>query len=33
MRLVDRSFALADIAEAFRFQKAGGHFGKIALEF
>lgn len=31
--VIDRSFALADIAEAFRLQKAGGHFGKIALEF
>lgn len=31
--VIDRSFALSDIAEAFRLQKAGGHFGKIALEF
>lgn len=31
--VIDRSFALADIAEAFRLQQAGGHFGKIVLEF
>jgi NADPH:quinone reductase-like Zn-dependent oxidoreductase len=31
--IIDRSFPLADIAEAFKLQKSGGHFGKIALEF
>ncbi len=31
--VVDRSFALPDIAEAFHLQRSGGHFGKIALEF
>lgn len=31
--VIDRTFALAEIAEAFRLQKAGGHFGKIALQF
>jgi NADPH:quinone reductase-like Zn-dependent oxidoreductase len=31
--VIDRSFALGDIAEAFRHQEAGRHFGKICLEF
>lgn len=31
--VIDRSFALEDIADAFRLQKSGGHFGKIVLEF
>lgn len=31
--VVDRSFALSDIAEAFQLQRSGGHFGKIVLEF
>ncbi len=31
--VIHRSFPLAEIAEAFRLQKSGGHFGKIALEF
>jgi len=30
--VVDRSFPLAGIADAFRLQQRGGHFGKIALE-
>jgi len=30
--VVDRSFPLASIADAFRLQQRGGHFGKIALE-
>ncbi|WP_179400996.1 zinc-dependent alcohol dehydrogenase family protein [Burkholderia guangdongensis] len=29
--VIDRTFALDDIADAFRFQQAGQHFGKIAL--
>ncbi|MDB5952872.1 MAG: NAD(P)-dependent alcohol dehydrogenase [Massilia sp.] len=30
---IDRAFALADIADAFRYQASGAHFGKICLEF
>jgi NADPH:quinone reductase-like Zn-dependent oxidoreductase len=30
--VIDKSFALTDIADAFRLQQAGGHFGKIVLE-
>lgn len=31
--VVDRTFPLEDIAEAFRYEEAGKHFGKICLEF
>lgn len=31
--VIDRSFALEDIADAFRHEEAGKHFGKICLEF
>lgn len=31
--VLDRSFALEDIADAFRHEEAGRHFGKICLEF
>lgn len=31
--VIDRSYPLAEIADAFRLQEAGGHFGKIVLEF
>jgi NADPH:quinone reductase-like Zn-dependent oxidoreductase len=31
--VVDRSFALAEIASAFRHEETGAHFGKICLEF
>jgi NADPH:quinone reductase-like Zn-dependent oxidoreductase len=31
--VIDRSFPLEAIADAFRLQQAGGHFGKIALEY
>ncbi len=31
--VIDRSFALDEIGEAFALQKAGGHLGKITLEF
>jgi NADPH:quinone reductase-like Zn-dependent oxidoreductase len=31
--VVDRSFALAEIANAFRHEESGAHFGKICLEF
>lgn len=31
--VIDRSFALEEISDAFRHQEAGAHFGKICLEF
>ncbi len=31
--VIDRTFALEGIADAFRLQQAGGHFGKISLQF
>ena len=31
--VVDRRFALAEIAGAFRHEESGAHFGKICLEF
>jgi NADPH:quinone reductase-like Zn-dependent oxidoreductase len=31
--VIDRCFALDDIADAFRHQESGNHFGKICLEF
>ena len=31
--VIDRSFPLAEIADAFRLQESGGHFGKIVVEF
>ncbi|WP_262298947.1 zinc-dependent alcohol dehydrogenase family protein [Microvirga sesbaniae] len=31
--VIDRSFALAVMAEAFRYEESGAHFGKICLEF
>lgn len=31
--LIDRCFPLEEIAEAFRYEEAGRHFGKICLEF
>jgi NADPH:quinone reductase-like Zn-dependent oxidoreductase len=31
--VIDRSFTLAAIADAFRHQESGSHFGKICLEF
>jgi NADPH:quinone reductase-like Zn-dependent oxidoreductase len=31
--VIDRSFGLEAIADAFRLQQAGGHFGKIVLEY
>ena len=31
--VIDRSFALGDIADAFRHEASGQHFGKIVLEF
>ena len=30
--VVDRTFPLAETAEAFRYEMSGGHFGKIGLE-
>ncbi|CAM4041362.1 NAD(P)-dependent alcohol dehydrogenase [Vreelandella rituensis] len=31
--VIDRRFSLEDIADAFRYEEAGRHFGKICLEF
>jgi len=31
--IIDRSFGLTEIADAFRHQESGAHFGKICLEF
>lgn len=31
--VIDRSFTLDDIADAFRYEESGKHFGKICLEF
>jgi len=31
--VIDRSFALEQLADAFRMQEAGGHFGKIVVEW
>jgi NADPH:quinone reductase-like Zn-dependent oxidoreductase len=31
--VIDRRFALTDLAEAFRYQESNHHFGKICLEF
>jgi len=31
--VIDRRFALADLAEAFRYEESNRHFGKICLEF
>ncbi|MGI4950916.1 MAG: zinc-dependent alcohol dehydrogenase family protein [Janthinobacterium lividum] len=31
--VIDRSFALEGLADAFRYQESGAHFGKICLEF
>jgi NADPH:quinone reductase-like Zn-dependent oxidoreductase len=30
--VIDRRFALADLAEAFRYEESNRHFGKICLE-
>lgn len=31
--VIDRSFGLAEIADAFRYEESGAHFGKICLEY
>jgi NADPH:quinone reductase-like Zn-dependent oxidoreductase len=31
--VIDRSFGLAEMADAFRYEESGAHFGKIGLEF
>lgn len=31
--VIDRSFAFGELAEAFRWQEQGGHFGKIVVEW
>jgi len=30
--VIDRHFALADLAAAFRYQESGRHFGKIVID-
>lgn len=30
--VIDRAFKLAELVEAFRYEEAGGHFGKIAIQ-
>jgi hypothetical protein len=30
--VIDRSFPLGDLADAFRYQESGQHFGKICVE-
>jgi NADPH:quinone reductase-like Zn-dependent oxidoreductase len=31
--VIDRSFGLTEMADAFRYEESGAHFGKICLEF
>ncbi len=31
--IIDKSFALEELAEAFRYQESGSHFGKIVVEY
>ena len=31
--IIDRSFKLEQLADAFRFQESGNHFGKIVIEW
>lgn len=31
--VIDRSFPLAEIVDAFRLQESGSHFGKIVVEY
>jgi NADPH:quinone reductase-like Zn-dependent oxidoreductase len=31
--VVEAGFGLAQLADAFRYQESGAHFGKIAVEF
>ena len=31
--VIDRRFALADLADAFRHEQGGSHFGKIGIEW
>jgi NADPH:quinone reductase-like Zn-dependent oxidoreductase len=31
--IIDRSFALAELADAFRHEISGAHFGKICVTF
>ena len=31
--IIDKSFSLPEIADAFRYEESGAHFGKICLEF
>jgi NADPH:quinone reductase-like Zn-dependent oxidoreductase len=31
--VIDRTFGLGELADAFRYEESGKHFGKICLEF
>jgi NADPH:quinone reductase-like Zn-dependent oxidoreductase len=31
--VIDRRFALEQLADAFRFQQSGSHFGKVVVEW
>jgi NADPH:quinone reductase-like Zn-dependent oxidoreductase len=31
--VIDRSFSLEQLADAFRFQEGGNHFGKVVVEW
>jgi NADPH:quinone reductase-like Zn-dependent oxidoreductase len=31
--VIDRSFPLEQLADAFRFQESGNHFGKVVVEW
>ena len=31
--VIDRSFGLDSLSEAFRYEESGAHFGKICIEF
>ncbi|MBL4671016.1 MAG: zinc-binding dehydrogenase, partial [Arenicella sp.] len=31
--IIDKSFALSELADAFSYQETGQHFGKIVLEY
>jgi NADPH:quinone reductase-like Zn-dependent oxidoreductase len=30
--MIDKTFALADLADAFRYEESGAHFGKICVQ-
>jgi len=31
--IIDRTFSLAELADAFRYEESGKHFGKICVEW